>query len=157
MNNSNCTYGVDVSKLVGIMNYFLKHIRHIFQNLLQNTISKKYIFQSSQCQVHNDNKNRTHLNSNQNITCVFHEAEDFEVALIGLVLSVLLLASVYLISLFMLTLFEAEKCKKNMKKLGKIQREFIITPGAVSGLHYYTPRHSKIGIFYKDFSKIQNQ
>ena len=89
--------------------------------------------------------------STNNTECESYKTRDSEVALIGIVLSVLLLAAVYMISLFMLTLFEAEKCKKNMKRLGKFQREFIFTPqvydraSAVSGLHYYTPRHSKIG------------
>ena len=93
----------------------------------------------------------TLLTSANNTDCEFNQTKDSEVALIGIVLSVLLLAAVYMISLFMLTLFEAEKCKKNMKRLGKFQREFIFTPqvydraSAVSGLHYYTPHHSKIG------------
>ena len=92
-----------------------------------------------------------------NTGCEFKETTDSEIALIGTVLSVLLLAAVYMISLFMLTLFEAEKCKKNMKRLGKFQREFIFTPqvydraSAVSGLHHFTPRHSKIGKIVETF------
>ena len=77
--------------------------------------------------------------------------QNYEVALIGTVLSVLLLAALYMIGLFILTLYEAAKCKKNMKRLSEFQREFIFTPqaydraSAVSGMDYHTPRHSKIG------------
>ena len=97
------------------------------------------------CQPQGYETRHVNLTSQNNITCVRYETEDYELAVIGFVFSILLLASAFLISLFVLTLIEAEKCKKNMKKLGKFQREFIITPDVVSRLHYYTPRQSKIG------------
>ena len=95
--------------------------------------------------------NRRISASATNTSCEFQDQEDFQLASIGIGISVLVLAAIYLISLFLLTFYEAEKCKKNMNRLGEFQREFIFTPqlysraSAVSGYEYYTPRHSTIG------------
>ena len=77
--------------------------------------------------------------------------QDFEEALIGTMLSVLVLTTSYIIGIVVLTLYEARNYKRNMRRLSEFQREFIFTPqtydraSAASVTNYQTPRNSRIG------------